>query len=118
VDKKGRIKIVGKSAYGKTHDKKDYERQRFIFPKGIPKKADLGYVGTSWQTPIKKPKDRFLSEEEKQYNLAHSRERIRIEHTIGKMKIFKILSERYRNKLKDHLLIFKNVAGIHNLVFA
>lgn len=118
VNKNGRIKAVGKSAYGKTHDKKDYESGKFIIPMKVPKKADLGYVGTSWQTPIKKPRKRSLSEEEKQCNRAHSKERIRIEHVFGKMKIFKILADRFRNKRKDHMLIFKNIAGIHNMVFA
>lgn len=118
VNKKGQIRAVGKSAYGKTHDKKDYERQKFVVPKGVPKKADLGYVGTSWQTPLKKPAGGSLSEEAKQFNLTHSKERILVEHVIGKMKIFKILAERYRNKRKDHMLIFKNIAGIHNMVFA
>lgn len=118
VNQKGRIKAVGKSAYGKTHDKKDYEEGRFVIPQGISKKADLGYVGTSWQTPIKKPRKGFLSEEEKECNRAHSKERIRVEHVFGKMKIFKILAERFRNKRKDHMLIFKNIAGIHNMVFA
>jgi len=118
VNKRGRIHAVGKSACGKVHDKKDYERQQFSYPKGVPKKADLGYVGTSWQTPIKKPAGGSLSEEEKQFNRTHSKERICIEHVIGKMKFFKILSDRYRNKLKDHMLIFKNIAGIYNMVFA
>lgn len=117
VNQKGKIKAVGKSSYGKTHDKKDYDRGKFTYPKGIPKKADLGYVGGAWETPVKKPKGGELSQDQKQFNKAHSRERILVEHVIGKMKIFKILAERYRNKRKDHMLIFKNIAGIHNLVF-
>lgn len=118
VNQKGTIKAVGKSAYGKTHDKKDYEQGQFTYPKSVPKKADLGYVGTSWETPFKRPKGGSLSPEARQFNLTHSKERILIEHVIGKMKIFRILSDRYRNKLKDHMLIFKNIAGIHNMVFA
>ena len=118
INKRGKIKAVGKSSYGKTHDKKDYEQQRFILPKGVPKKADLGYVGTSWETPLKKPRKGSLLEEEKQFNRNHSKERILVEHVIGKMKIFKILAERFRNPLKKHMIIFKNIAGIHNMVFA
>lgn len=116
--KGGKILAVGKSSYGKVHDKKDYERQHFILPEGVPKKADMGYIGTTWQTPVKKPKGKFLSEEEKSFNRKLSKERIIIEHVIGKMKIFKILAERFRNPRGDHMMIFKNIAGFYNMTFA
>jgi len=118
ANKKGKILAVGKSSCGKLHDKKDYERQRFILPKGVPKKADMGYIGTSWQTPIKKPKGGSLSEQDKLFNRAFSKERIIIEHVIGKMKIFKILAERFRNRREKHMMIFKNIAGLYNMAFA
>ena len=40
------------------------------------------------------------------------------EHGIGKMKVWRVASERYRNPVSRHTLIMKNVAGLHNLMFA
>jgi hypothetical protein len=109
---------VGGSAPGRTHDKKDYQQKKFVIPPKTEKKGDLGYQGTDIVIPFKKPKKQKLTKEQKAFNRKHRRERIIVEHTIGKMKIFKVLAERFRNPLKSHNLIFKNIAGIHNLMFA
>lgn len=74
-------------------------------------------MGTGMIVPKKKPRGGELREGEKEYNRIHASLRIRIEHAIGKMKIWRILSERYRNRLKDHIIIVKNVAGLHNLMY-
>jgi hypothetical protein len=50
----------------------------------------------------KATKTKPLDEEEKEYNHALSRLRVIVEHVIGDMKVFKILSERYRNKRKRY----------------
>ena len=49
---------------------------------------------------------------------AAERKRIAAEHGIGKMKIWRIAAERYRNPTRRHTLILKNVAGLHNLMFS
>ena len=118
VTKTGTIKGVGKSSYGKTHDKKDYENKKFVIDPKVKRTGDLAYLGTGMTVPIKKKKGKKLTKEEKLYNRQLASVRVVVEHTIGKMKIFRILSERFRNPLKDHNLIFKNIAGIHNLMFA
>lgn len=66
----------------------------------------------------KKPKGKELTLEQKQFNRELSKQRIKIEHTIGRMKVFQILSQRYRNDLAGHSLVFKNIAGLHNLMYA
>jgi hypothetical protein len=38
-----------------------------------------------------------------------------VEHVIGDMKVFRILSERYRNKRKRYGVKFTIIAGIVNL---
>ena len=58
-----------------------------------------------------------LTEEEKNYNKEFSKERIKIEHVFGKMKIFQILTQRFRNPRQTHALIFKNIAGLYNLSY-
>ena len=68
--------------------------------------------------PIKKPKGKQLTSEQKQFNLELSRKRIKVEHTIGRMKVYQILAQRYRNNLSNHTIVFKNVAGLYNLMYA
>lgn len=67
------------------------------------------------KTPHKKSKHRPLTPEEKQENRALSKERIYVEHVIAKLKIFRILSERYRNRRKRFGLRFNLIAAIYNL---
>jgi hypothetical protein len=118
VSKTGRIKAVGNAATGRTHDKKDYQQKKFIIHPGITKKGDSGYQGTNLEVPFKKTKKQKLTREQKAFNRKLSRERVIVEHAIAKLKIFKILAERFRNPRNSHNLIFKNIAGIHNVMFA
>ena len=119
VNARGKILSVSKSHPGATHDKKLYTKTHVYTTKKSKPIADLGYCGvTTLQLPFKKPKGKNLTEEQKQFNKKLSRRRIIIEHIIGKMKIFQILVQTFRNPLSKHSLIFKNVAGIHNLMFA
>jgi transposase len=56
-----------------------------------------------------------LSKEQKASNRAISKERILIENIIRKLKIFRILSERYRNRRKRFGLRFNLIAAIYNM---
>ena len=67
------------------------------------------------QTPFKKTKLQPLTQEQKASNRALSRKRILIEHIIRPLKIFRILSERYRNRRKRFALRFNLIAAIYNL---
>ncbi len=84
--------------------------------------GDLGYHGVNQMNlPHQKPKGKELTKEQKQFNKVNkelSRRRIKVEHSFGKMKIYQILSQRFRNPLSKHTIIFKNIAGLHNLMFA
>jgi hypothetical protein len=40
--------------------------------------------------------------------------RIVVEHVIGRLKVFRILSERYRNRCRRFNLRFNLIAGIYN----
>lgn len=119
VDEKGKIRSVTKSVPGKKHDKKLFDETRPILPPKSNLTGDLGYYGANGITlPNKKPKGKELTTEEKQYNKELSKRRITVEHSFGKMKIYQILSQRFRNPRNTHSLIFKNIAGLHNLMFA
>lgn len=117
VNRRGKILSVSPAHPGTVHDKKVYDRARVHSPPGTTRKGDLGYLGTSLLIPHKKPRGGSLTEEQKAENRQHASERIVVEHAIGKMKVFKIASERFRNPLKSHTSIFKNIAGLYNLLY-
>ena len=114
---KVRIKAVSKAAKGRVHDKKVYDRSRLRIPAGVPKSGDSGYQGSDLRVPKKKPPKGQLSAEEKRSNRALAKERIVAEHGIGKMKIWRIAAERYRNPPRRHTVMMKNVAGLHNRMY-
>lgn len=96
----------------------------FIKKPPVPKEtgvyADSGYKGldklhTQTELPYKKKKTKELDAEEKEYNGALSRYRVIVEHIIGDLKTFRILSERFRNKRKRHNLNFNIIGGIVNM---
>lgn len=64
--------------------------------------------------PIKKPKGKSLTKEQRRANKEQSRERILVENVIGVLKRFRILSERYRSRRKRFGLRFNLIAGIYN----
>ena len=118
TDQKGRIRTVSRAHPGAVHDKKVYDQEQVQKPPEIPASGDSGYQGSDLSTPHKKPRGGTLSDEQKTHNRAQARQRIVIEHSFGHLKIFGIMAQRYRNARSRHTLIFKNVAGLHNLMFA
>ena len=58
------------------------------------------------ELPYKKPKNGELEEDEKDYNKALSRIRVKAENVLAQIKTFKILADRYRNKRKRYNLKF------------
>lgn len=82
--------------------------------------ADSAYQGLQKEhaltcLPNKKPKKKSLSCEQKQQNKALASFRIRVEHVIRSLKIWRILKETYRNKRKRFSLRFSLIAAIFNL---
>ena len=66
------------------------------------------------ETPIKKLKGKKLTKEQKKYNRELNRLRITVEHVNRRLKIFKILSDRYRNRHRRFGLRSNLIAGIYN----
>lgn len=92
-------------------------RGRWVRPGG-KRTGDTGYVGTALETPTKRPPKGTLTARQKAGNRRVSRRRIVAEHGIGKRKVWRIAAERYRNPIRRHTLILKDVAGLHNLMFS
>ena len=113
-----RIAAVSESFPGSVHDKKIYDKTRAVTPRDARRTGDTAYLGTPLETPARKPRGGELTASQKEKNRKVSRRRIVAEHSIGKMKVWRIASERYRNANRRHTLIMKNVAGLHNLMYA
>lgn len=65
--------------------------------------------------PFRGSKKKPLTADQKKHNHDLASFRIRVEHKIRDLKIFKILRETYRNFQKKHNLRFNIIAGIVNL---
>jgi hypothetical protein len=60
------------------------------------KLGDKAYLGEDLKTPKKKPKGGELTEEEKEKNRELSAKRIRVEHSVRRVKGFNIMRQEYR----------------------
>ena len=115
--RKVRIAAVSGAAPGSTHDKKVYDRSRLELPPGVPGAGDTAYLGTGLRVPARRPRGRPLTRRQKAGNRRLARRRVAVEHGIGKMKVWRIAADRYRNPRPRHTLMLKNVAGLHNRMF-
>ena len=80
---------------------------------------DSGYQGMqhlheNTELPIKARKNKPLTKEAKQHNKALAKSRCLNEQVIGRLKRFKILSTRYRNRRKRFGLRMNLIAGVYN----
>ncbi len=104
--------ILHKAAHkkGKRHDYGVYKKNHPVTPKQVVNVFDLGYLGVEKDYPEqlsalpykKKRNQEELSQEEKEYNKFHSKKRIVIEHTICRLKKYRIMNDVFRNKLRKY----------------
>jgi hypothetical protein len=90
-----------------------------MFAKSIKVLTDTGYQGfqkihQNTEMPRKKSKKNPLTAADKLKNCELSSMRVLNEHVIGKIKRFKILSDKYRNRRKRFGLRFNLISGIYN----
>ncbi len=107
---------------GRKHDYDVYKRNHpIVIPKEVVNVFDLGYLGVETNfpdqlstLPYKKKRNQFLSDDEKEYNKIHSKMRIIVEHTISRLKKYRIMSDIFRNKLRKYNKVSDIVAGLVN----
>jgi hypothetical protein len=107
---------------GRIHDYDVYKKNHPVTPKQVVNMIDLGYLGLEKDFPEqlsalphkKKRNQQELSEEEKEYNKIHSQKRIIVEHTISRLKKYRIMSDIFRNKLRKYDKVSDIVAGLVN----
>jgi len=119
ITAQGRITGVSKPAPGRVHDL-EIRRRGPPLPRHAHVYADSGYQGLQddhcgVEIPYKKTKTRPLTKDERAYNHALSRFRVRVEHAIARLKSFRILSERYRYPRGRYGVKISTVAGILNI---
>ena len=108
---------------GHCHDFNLFKKSKIYFPPETNSLQDSGYQGIkddhpNSYIPRKKPKNGKLSLLEKDYNRVLAQERIMIEHVNRSLKIFKILSSRYRNRRRRYGLRCNLLSAIYNYELA
>jgi DDE superfamily endonuclease/Helix-turn-helix of DDE superfamily endonuclease len=115
--------IIHKTGYkkGRRHDYDVYKENHPITPKQVVNVFDLGYLGMEKDypeqrssLPNRKKRSLKLLQEEKEYNLQHAKKRIVIEHTICRLKKYRILSDVFRNNLRKYNKVSDIVSGLVN----
>ena len=115
--------IIHKTGHrkGKRHDYDIYKKNHPVTPYHVVSVFDLGYLGVEKDypeqlssLPYKKKKNQGLSAEKKEYNKSHSRKRMVIEHTICKMKKYRIIADIFRNRLIKYNRVSDIVSGLVN----
>jgi hypothetical protein len=106
-------------AKGSIHDFEIFKQSKIRLLPDILMIADKGFQGicaihSLSLTPIKKPRKGELTPEQKAFNSSLSKFRMLIEHVNRRIKRFKILQIRYRNKQRKHLLRVSLICGIYN----
>lgn len=126
VTKDKRIFDVSGSHPGSCHDKTIFEKEgmKDKIPKGAKLQGDKGYEGLQKDpnlnmiVPKKTNRWHKLTLKDKLSNRKLAKERIIIEHVIGGMKFFQVLSQRYRHQTEKNDRTFKNIAAIWNMKLA
>lgn len=127
------------SVEGSKHDFALFKQDNAAFPADLPHNADApqgsggrtrtidigdsAYTGMQKQYPdrdvrtsIKRKPGKKLTPAEKEYNKALAKIRILVEHAIRRVKVFRVMGDRYRNPRKKYAIINDIVCGLVNLM--
>ncbi len=116
-------KILYKTCYktGHRHDYNIYKTNRPTTPEDVVNVFDLGFLGVENDFPeqkssltFKKKRSNPLSVEKKEYNRIHAKARVVVEHTICRIKKFRIMCDIFRNRLNRYNRISDIVTGLIN----
>jgi hypothetical protein len=133
------INAISVAVPGAKNDKKLSDETKTVerLPDGCHGKADKGYQGVdkqvtlvtlvnpetgelhqmprlSLETPVKKPRGGELTQDQVEFNRQLNSIRVRIEHCIGWVKNWKIISTRFRCAHSIYTLVMQVVCGLVN----
>jgi DDE superfamily endonuclease/Helix-turn-helix of DDE superfamily endonuclease len=130
VNKEGLIFQKTNHARGRRHDLDVYLEHPPALPKEVEQDFDRGYDGVKNYFPDLKCAIPFkrrgrgrghrgekapdLTPEQKKFNHELSKERVVVEHTISRMKKFRIMADEFRNRLKHYDRTTDIVSGLVN----
>lgn len=106
---------------GSVHDKSICNEENLSFFKQAQVMVDLGFLGLKSDVaqiiiPHKQKKNQKLNSTQEAYNKWVSKIRVRIEHTIASVKIFRKVKEKFRGRLyarEDTIMLV--ACALHNL---
>lgn len=117
----GEVLYLSPTYGGSVHDKKICELEKIEFLKKTMVMTDLGFLGLSSETaqiimPHKRRKNHELNQEQEQWNKWVSKIRVKVEHIIASIKIFRKVKEKFRGRLyaREDRVMFVACA-LHNL---
>jgi len=95
---------------GKTHDGKVFDLNRDRLPDSAEYQGDsVGWPGVT--APYRKPRSGELAEARKEFCRALGKRRIKVEHVIRRLRIFRIAKEVFRMDGKMYQIVMECVAG-------
>lgn len=118
INEQGKI-ICVEAGKGRRHDFRLFKESGVHIHPDTLVQTDSGYQGikqyhANSELPYKNSKKHPLTKEQKQQNHKVSGSRVVVEHTIRRLKVFRVLGERYRNRRKRFGLRVNLFAGICN----
>ncbi|MCC5633012.1 transposase [Nostoc sphaeroides CHAB 2801] len=114
-DGKGIVDVVAGEP-GTKSDITMFRENRDNFDPKQSFKGDLGYLGEDLiDTPIKKPRNKELTSDQKKSNKAFSSKRIFVEHRIRSVKIFRVVQDRFRLNPKKYEQVILTICGLVRL---
>ncbi|HDQ05960.1 MAG TPA: hypothetical protein ENN36_04465 [Candidatus Bathyarchaeota archaeon] len=130
VNKDGLIVHKTRHTKGSTHDYALFKQSHPHLPDVVSLGLDRGYVGIKsdypklgCEVPFKRHspgrgkrgvKAKDLTPDQKSFNKKLSKERVIVEHTISRLKKFRIWAEEFRNRLKHYDTMTDMVCGLVN----
>ena len=119
----GQFVDVSQSVPGPTADKKLLQESNLLqqLPVGVGVLGDLAYLGMEADhrqgmgaTPRRKPRGKERPEEDKAFNRAFAGRRIKVEHSIGRLRRYDSLNQMDRHHRQNHSDRVVAVAGLVN----
>jgi hypothetical protein len=120
----GAIRGLGRTQPGRKHDKACVDEEAYTYPAGSVLYKDSGFQGyepegVQTHQPMKKPRGKELTAEQKDANRLISRVRVNVEHSLGGVKIFGIVHDIFRNIKEGFVdLVMETACGLFNLRLA
>lgn len=121
VNRKGLVVHKSRHFRGREHDYGVFKKCHPKIPPDVELEGDSGYQGIQddfpeirSSIPVKKPRGRELSRQDRRHNRKLGRSRVVVEHVLARAKKFGIMGEEFRNRLGHYDDMTDIVFGLLN----